>query len=62
MSLEQKPKSNGSGKHRPIVQDYNELEALEKIEGREVVVLYTKFIYRIIRGEWQVVGQIDGEL
>lgn len=60
-SLEPKQKGNGSKPSPTTVQDYNELEALEKIEGREVLVLYTKFIYRVIRGEWQVVGQFNAE-
>ena len=57
--MEPKQKGNGSKPATPTVQDYNELESLEKIEGREVVVLYTKFIYRVIHGEWRVVGQIE---
>jgi hypothetical protein len=61
--MELKPKQNGNGSKAslPTVQDYNELEKLKKIEGREVIVLYTKFIYRVIQGEWQVVGQINGD-
>lgn len=55
-------KGNGSKPHLLTVRDYNELERLEKFEGREVVVLYTKFIYRFIHGEWQVVGRIDDEI
>lgn len=37
------------------VEDYNELERLEKIEGREVLVLYSNLIYRVIQGKWEVV-------
>ena len=37
------------------VGDYNELERLEKVEGREVLVLYSNLIYRVIQGKWEVV-------
>lgn len=40
-----------------MVEDYNELERLEKIEGREVLVLYSNLIYRVIQGKWEVVGK-----
>lgn len=59
--MEPKQKGNGSKPSLKTVRDYNELEILEKIEGREVIVLYTKFIYRVIQGEWQVVGQVNGD-
>ncbi len=43
------------------VEDYNKLERLKKIEGREVVVLYSNLIYRVIQDKWEVVGKADDE-
>lgn len=43
------------------VEDYNELNTLEKTEGREVLVLYANLIHRVIDGEWEVVGKVDSE-
>ena len=40
------------------VGDYNELDALKKIEGREVLVLYSNLLYRVVSGEWTVVGKV----
>ena len=39
------------------VEDYNALEALEKIEGREVLVLYSNLIHRVVNGAWKVTGR-----
>ena len=39
------------------VEDYNDLERLEKTEDREVLVLYSNLIYRVIQGKWEVVGK-----
>lgn len=39
------------------VEDYNALEALEKTEGREVLVIYSGLIHRIVNGEWKVIGR-----
>ncbi|MEK7756967.1 MAG: hypothetical protein AAB385_07120 [Planctomycetota bacterium] len=46
------------------VADYNELDRLEKIEGREVLVLFSNLIHRVIGGQWQAVGKVtqDGEV
>jgi len=46
------------------VMDYNELDRLEKIEGREVLVLFSNLIHRVIDGQWQAVGKVtrDGEV
>mgnify|MGYP001614510577 FL=1 len=46
------------------VKDYNELDRLEKIEGREVLVLFSNLIHRVIGGQWQAVGKVtrDGEV
>ncbi len=41
------------------VKDYNELESLKKIEGMEVIVLYSNLVYRVIQGKWEVVGKVD---
>jgi len=41
------------------VKDYNDFEALEKIEGREVLVLYSRLIHRVIQGKWEAVGKVD---
>lgn len=43
------------------VEDYNELERLEIIEGQEVLVLYSKLIYRAVCGGWQFVGKVTAE-
>lgn len=40
------------------VEDYNELDVLERIEGREVVVLYSNLLYRVISGKWTVIGKL----
>ncbi len=39
------------------VEDYNELDRLEKIEGKEVLVLFSNLIHRVIDGKWQAVGK-----
>ena len=39
------------------VKDYNALEALEKIEGREVLVIYSGLIHRVVGGKWKVIGR-----
>ena len=41
------------------VKDYNDLEALEKTEGREVLVLYSGLVHRMIQGKWEAVGKVD---
>lgn len=43
------------------VEDYNTLQRLEKIEGREVLVFYSKLIYCVVDGEWKVIGKVDGK-
>ncbi|MBI4248560.1 MAG: hypothetical protein HY611_03570 [Elusimicrobia bacterium] len=40
------------------VEDYNELETIEKLEGREALVLYSNLLYRVISGEWIVIGKV----
>ncbi|MFH1619767.1 MAG: hypothetical protein ABIG11_07655 [bacterium] len=44
--------------------DYTKIETLPKTEGREVVVLYDSLVYRVIDGEWAVVGRVgtNGEI
>lgn len=46
------------------VRDYNELDRLAKIDGREVLVLFSNLIHRVIDGQWQAVGKVsqDGEV
>lgn len=41
------------------IEDYNALQRLEKTEGREVLVLYSKLIYCVVNGEWKVIGRVD---
>lgn len=43
------------------IEDYNELNKLQKGEGREVLVLYSDLIHRVIDGEWKVVGKVDSD-
>ncbi len=43
------------------VEDYNELDTLRKIPGREVAVLYARLIYRVIDGQWKMVGRLTSE-
>lgn len=43
------------------IEDYNKLNTLKKTEGREVHVLYSDLIHRVIDGEWQVIGKVDSE-
>lgn len=40
------------------VEDYNELETIEKLEGREALVLYSNLLYRVISGDWMVIGKV----
>lgn len=40
------------------IGDYNDLDVLEKIEGREALVLYSNLLYRVVSGEWTVVGKV----
>ena len=40
------------------VKDYNEFDRLEKIEGMEVLVLFSNLIHRVIGGQWQAVGKV----
>lgn len=40
------------------VGDYNELDTLEKVEGREALVLYSNLLYRVVSGEWLVIGKV----
>jgi hypothetical protein len=42
-----------------IVKDYNDLDKLELIEGRKVIVLYSRLIHQVINGQWSVVGRLD---
>ncbi len=43
------------------VKGYNELERLEKTEGREVLVLYSRLIYQVVEGKWEVVGKVNSK-
>ena len=43
------------------IEDYNALAQLEKIEGREILVLYSRLIYQIIDGKWEVVGKVNSK-
>ena len=43
------------------VKDYNRLAQLEKIEDREVLVLYSRLIYQMIDGKWEVVGNVNSK-
>mgnify|MGYP003394427583 CR=1 FL=1 len=47
-----------------VVADYNELDRLEKTEGREVLVRFSNLIHQVISGQWQAVGKVtqDGEV
>lgn len=40
------------------VEDYNELDTLEKLEGREALVLYSNLLYRVVSGAWTVIGKV----
>ncbi|MBI2069482.1 MAG: hypothetical protein HYT79_02690 [Elusimicrobia bacterium] len=51
--------SSASGSCMEEVKDYNALEALEKTEGREVLVLYSRLVHRVIQGKWEAVGRVD---
>ena len=42
-----------------IVKDYNEMDALEKLEGRKVLVLYSNLIHQVVNGQWSAVGKVD---
>jgi len=42
-----------------IVKDYNEMDALEKFEGRKVIVLYSNLIHQVVNGQWSAVGKVD---
>lgn len=42
-----------------IVKDYNEMDSLEKIEGRKVIVLYSNLIHQVVNGQWSAVGKLD---
>lgn len=46
------------------VRDYNDLDRLEKIEGKEVLVLFSNLIHRMIDGKWEAVGKVtqDGKV
>lgn len=43
------------------IEDYNELNKLQKGEGREVLVLFSDLVHRVVEGEWKVVGKVDLE-
>lgn len=43
------------------VEDYNELERMEVIEGQEILVLYSMLIYKVIGGAWKLVGKVTAE-
>lgn len=43
------------------VEDYNELERIEVVEGQEVLVLYSMLIYKAIGGGWKLVGKVTAE-
>ncbi len=43
------------------VEDYNELERTEIVEGQEILVLYSMLIYKTIGGEWKLVGKVPAE-
>ena len=43
------------------VEDYNKLVRLEKNEGREVLVRYSKLIYQVIDGKWEVIGKVNSK-
>lgn len=43
------------------VEDYNALERLDLVEGREVLVLYSDLIYRVVGGGWKLVGKVTSE-
>jgi hypothetical protein len=40
------------------VADYNELDTLERVEDREVLVLYSNLLYRVVLGQWRVIGKV----
>ena len=42
-----------------IVKDYNEMDELEKFEGRKVLVLYSNLIHQVVNGQWSAVGKLD---
>jgi len=44
-----------------IVKDYNEMDSLEKIEGRKVTVLYSNLIHQVVNGQWSAVSKLDKE-
>lgn len=43
------------------VEDYNELERMEVVEGQEILVLYSMLIYQAIGGRWKLVGKVTAE-
>ena len=43
------------------VEDYNDLERTEIVEGQEVLVLYSMLIYKASGGGWKLVGKVTAE-